>query len=213
MNIRLIYYFGSICEDGNYCNVFFCDLDVNECNDTIAELHDSKESGCVSRNDACVNTNGNYHCLTLTASFGDLYNEPTAQGYVDNGGSGKGSVSEELGAVESSVGTVQVALVVMVVWVIIVTIALVGVGTVSFRRWRKEKFIEDGTASSIASNEDSESAMRSIEDDIPVGKQNGGYDTDDSLSVSLEMPTPTSTEHSERELPTVHKEPTEGTKL
>ena len=129
--------------------------------------------GCQTDMDFCVNTYGSYECVRFSTDNG----EGMAQGLKSDDGSS--DVSKTVSTMGNTVGTMQVSLIVMVVWVIIVTIALVAVGTVSFKKWRRDNFLEDGVESSIDPNEEPEE---------PEDRSRNGYESDESLSVSLDMP-------------------------
>lgn len=105
----------------------------------------------------------------------------------------------------AAVGGVKLSLIVMVVWVIVVTVALVVIGILSFRKWRRDYFLDarsSGTGSESQSSAGDYSDLGSSLNDMmetastsgvppdDVGEYNGGFVPDAALSpasVSLDI--------------------------
>ena len=111
---------------------------------------------------------------------------------------GKLAGASAAGDMVNSVSNIKLSMIAMVVWVIIVTIALVVIGVLSFRRWRRDYFLDgqsnsDGSHSSSA---DSDSELGSnlgteMGMDNAVGLSNGAFEHDElPHSICVQGDTP-----------------------
>jgi len=180
--------------------------DINECNRT-------NPAPCAD-GELCVNTYKSYECLTLSLEFGEAgaevsLNSGRAAGLTDNSGNaasdngeGKAKMSNIGGSIGNTISAMQTSLIVMVVWVIIVTVALVTIGVLSFRRWRQNYFFDNQSNSSSMASSTSGDSMSDLANLDPVaapssissaerGQANQGFDSDDdALSISVDMSLP-----------------------
>ena len=110
-----------------------------------------------------------------------------------------GVASSTMTGFVGTVSNIKVSMIIMVAWVIIVTIALVIIGVLSFRRWRRDYFLDgqstsDGQSSSAAdtdselgSNLGTEMGMDSASS--TGGLSNSGFEADDvPQGVSVHRP-------------------------
>ena len=126
------------------------------------------------------------------------------------------TLSETIGKTGSSVNTLQLTTMVISLWVVIVTVALVVIGVLSFRRWRRDYFMDGSLANVPSSAQSSSDLSDSLGSDIgnlmeaglggPEGASNSGFQSDDSLSVSVDLGESAQSPSPHRTLAGVHQQ-------
>ncbi len=100
----------------------------------------------------------------------------------------------------ASITGIKTSLIVMVIWVIIVTVALVVVGVLSFRKWRRDYFAGDGGSITTGTHTSASGDFNDLGSDLGtivesrLGNRNGGglsntgYETDEDMpSIQVNM--------------------------
>jgi hypothetical protein len=113
--------------------------DIDECNSTTSVCPTSQ----------CINTFGKYDCLTLKIG---IEAQPASQIGADAAASGAD-------AAEGGTSALSVTVIALVAWVVIMTLALVAIAVVVFRKWRDQRpttgDTEDGASSESGRSESS----------------------------------------------------------
>lgn len=159
-------------------------IDVNECDDTASPVC---QGGAI-----CLNTYGSYKCLTLL--FGGLSSDTTNDGLAlaQQQQETKKEVTgleSGMGNLAAKAGSLQTALLALIGWVVIVTVALATLAFVTYRRWKRNTAYNIDHTGSIDSASTAEGSVLgdsfANSPQLQRGAANEGYDAEDMSPIEV----------------------------